>query len=110
MKWNLICSIVQIFIISSSAWFGLDIFLGALFALILFWMLRFSKARALLIIGCAWVGSSIFWGMLFVGVLRLVFALDENIALMIAIPITLALLFPFCVFILPKHLRKSGIL
>ena len=41
---------------------------------------------------------------------RWLFGLDENTALLwVWLPIFIAFI-PFCIFILPKHLRKAGIL
>jgi hypothetical protein len=54
--------------------------------------------------------SGISWGMLGAGVGRLFFDLEEEASLLwIALPIFIACI-PFCIFILPKHLRKAGIL
>ena len=54
--------------------------------------------------------AGIFWGMLGAGLARWLFSLDEETALLwIALPIFIAFI-PFCIFILPKHLRKAGIL
>lgn len=55
-------------------------------------------------------GAGIFWGMLGAGLGRWLFDLEEETALLwIALPIFVGFI-PFCVFILPKHLRKAGIL
>lgn len=70
----------------------------------------FRLIRTALILGGAWIGAGIFWGALFAGLVRMAFDLQEEIALLwIGIPIFIALL-PFCIFVLPKHLRKAGIL
>lgn len=54
--------------------------------------------------------AGIFWGALIGGIARIVFDLEEETALLwVALPIFLAFI-PFCIFVLPKHLRKAGIL
>lgn len=56
------------------------------------------------------MGAGIFWGMLGAGLGRWLLGLGEETALLwIALPIFIAFI-PFCIFILPKHLRKAGIL
>ncbi len=63
-----------------------------------------------MVIGGAGLGAGIFWAMVFTGMVRLLFGLDEETALLwVGLPVLIAFL-PFCVFILPKHLRKAGIL
>ena len=54
--------------------------------------------------------SGIFWGMLGAGLGRWIFDLEEETALLwIALPIFIGVI-PYCVFVLPKHLRKCGII
>jgi hypothetical protein len=56
------------------------------------------------------MGAGIFWGMLGAGLGRWLWGLDEETALLwIGLPIFLGFI-PFCIFVLPKELRKSGIL
>lgn len=54
--------------------------------------------------------TGIFWGGLAGGIVRVLFKIEEETALLwIALPIFLACI-PICIFILPKHLRRIGIL
>lgn len=70
----------------------------------------YSWIRTALIIAGAIGGAGTFWAFLIAGVIRLVFDLDEEAAMLwVALPIFI-LFIPFCVFVLPKHLRKAGIL
>lgn len=56
------------------------------------------------------MGAGLMWAALAVGLSRWLFELDEQTALLwVGLPIFLAFI-PFCIFILPKHLRKAGIL
>lgn len=55
-------------------------------------------------------GAGIVWGMLGAGLGRWLLGLEEETALLwIALPIFVGFI-PFCIFVLPKHLRKAGIL
>lgn len=63
----------------------------------------------IIIISSIGVGG-VFWGMLGAGLGRWLFDLEEETALLwIALPILVAFI-PISIFILPKHLRKAGIL
>jgi hypothetical protein len=54
--------------------------------------------------------SGIFWGMMGAGLGRWLFGLDEETALLwIALPIFIVSI-PYCVLLLPKDYRKTGIL
>ncbi len=54
--------------------------------------------------------SGIFWGMVGAGLARWLFDLEEETAMLwVFLPIYIALL-PYCIFILPKDLKKAGIL
>jgi hypothetical protein len=62
----------------------------------------------LIIIGS--MGAGIFWGTLGAGLGRWLFDLEEETALLlIGLPIFIVGI-PISIFILPKHLRKAGIL
>ncbi len=66
--------------------------------------------RTLMVIGGAWLGAGVIWAALITGLIRWLFDLDEETALLwVGLPVLVAFL-PFCVFVLPKHLRKAGIL
>lgn len=74
------------------------------------WPAVYVFVRTCMVIGGAGLGAGIFWAMVFTGMARLLFGLDEETALLwVGLPVLIAFL-PFCVFILPKHLRKAGIL
>lgn len=54
--------------------------------------------------------TGIFWGTLGAGLCRWLFGIEEETALLwVAMPIFVAFI-PFCILVLPKHLRKAGIL
>lgn len=73
------------------------------------WQKVYVAIRTCLIIGGS-MGAGIMWAALGVGLSRWLFGLDEQTALLwVGLPIFLAFI-PFCIFILPKHLRKAGIL
>jgi hypothetical protein len=74
------------------------------------WPNVYVTIRTTMVIGGAWLGAGLMWAMLFVGLSRWIFGLDEETALLwVGLPVLIAFL-PFCIFILPKHLRKAGIL
>lgn len=74
------------------------------------WSAVYVAVRTVLVIGGLGMGAGIMWAMLFAGLARWMFDLDENTALLcVGLPVLVAFL-PFCIFILPKHLRKAGIL
>ena len=73
------------------------------------WQKIYVTVRTCLIIGGS-MGAGLMWAALGVGLSRWLFELDEQTALLwVGLPIFLAFI-PFCIFILPKHLRKAGIL
>ena len=56
------------------------------------------------------MGAGIMWAALGAAVSLWLFGFDENTALLwVGLPIFIAFI-PFCIFTLPKHLRKAGIL
>jgi len=74
------------------------------------WPEIYYVVRASIILVSATVFAGIFWAALIAGLIRWAFDLDEETALLwIALPIFLGFI-PFGVFVLPKELRKSGIL
>ncbi len=86
------------------------IFLMLLFPVLSIWPPVYLAVRTWIVIGGAWLGAGLFWAALFAGLSRWLFGLDEETALLwVGLPVLIAFL-PFCIFILPKHLRKAGIL
>lgn len=74
------------------------------------WQKIYTAIRTIMVIGGLGTGAGILWAALGAGLGRWLFGLDENTALLwIGLPIFIAFI-PFCIFILPKHLRKAGIL
>lgn len=74
------------------------------------WQTLYVAIRTFMVIGGAWLGAGIVWAMLFTGLARWLFGLDEETSLLwVGLPVLIAFL-PFCIFVLPKHLRKAGIL
>ena len=74
------------------------------------WPAVYVAVRTVIVIGGAWLGAGLMWAMLFAGLSRWLFGLDEETALLWGgLPVLIVFL-PFCIFILPKHLRKAGIL
>lgn len=66
--------------------------------------------RTVMVVGGLGTGAGLMWAALGAGLSRWLFGLDEESALLwVGLPIFLAFI-PFCIFILPKHLRKAGIL
>lgn len=73
------------------------------------WQRIYTVIRTTLILGGS-MGAGTLWAALGAGLARWLFGLDENTALLwVGLPIFVAFI-PFCIFILPKHLRKAGIL
>jgi hypothetical protein len=86
------------------------IFLMLLFPVLSIWPSAYVAVRTWMVIGGAWGGAGLFWAALFAGLSRWLFGLDEETALLwVGLPVLIAFL-PFCIFVLPKHLRKAGIL
>lgn len=74
------------------------------------WPQIYTVVRTTMIIVGSWLGAGTFWAFLTASLVRWLFDLDENTAfLWIGLPVFMLFL-PFCLFILPKHLRKAGIL
>ncbi|MEJ7139196.1 hypothetical protein [Amphibiibacter pelophylacis] len=74
------------------------------------WLVVYRFIRKILIIGGAWLGAGIIWAVLLAGLARWLFGLGEqNSILWVGLPVLIAF-FPFCIFILPRHLEKAGIL
>lgn len=74
------------------------------------WSVIYYKVRYWMIIISSIGVGGIFWGALIGGIVRIIFDLEEETALLwIALPIFIAFI-PYCIFVLPKHLRKAGIL
>lgn len=73
------------------------------------WQKIYVAVRTTLIVGGS-LGAGILWAALGAGLSRWLFGLDENTAVLwVGLPIFVAFI-PFCIFVLPKHLRKAGIL
>ena len=73
------------------------------------WQKIYTAVRTCMILGGS-MGAGIMWAALGAGLSRWLFGFDENTALLwVGLPIYIAFI-PFCTFILPKHLRKAGIL
>ena len=86
------------------------LFLMLLFPVLSIWPPVYVAVRTCMVIGGAGLGAGLFWAALFAGISRWLFGLDEETALLwVGLPVMIAFL-PFCIFILPKHLRKAGIL
>jgi hypothetical protein len=86
------------------------LFLMLLFPVLSIWPTAYLAVRTFFVVGGLGMGAGLMWGMLFVGLARWLFGLDEETALLwVGLPVLIAFL-PFCIFILPKHLRKAGIL
>ena len=74
------------------------------------WQRIYVVLRTIMVVGGLGTGAGLMWAALGAGLSRWLFGLDENTALLwVGLPIFLAFI-PFCIFILPKHLRKAGIL
>ncbi len=86
------------------------VILMSLFPVLSIWPSVYLAVRTWMVIGGAWVGAGLMWAALFAGIARWLFGLDEETALLwVGLPVLIAFL-PFCIFILPKHLKKAGIL
>ena len=74
------------------------------------WQTLYLAIRTAMVIGGAWLGAGTMWAALFAGLARWLFDLEEETALLwVGLPVLIAFL-PFCIFVLPKELRKAGIL
>ena len=74
------------------------------------WQKIYTVIRTIMVVGGLGTGAGIMWAALGAGLGRWLFGLDENTALLwVGLPIFIAFI-SFCIFILPKHLRKAGIL
>lgn len=74
------------------------------------WQQVYVTVRTAAIVGGLTIGAGIFWAGLIGGVIRLMLNLDEETALLwIGIPIFVCFI-PFGIFVLPKYLRRAGIL
>lgn len=74
------------------------------------WQTLYVAIRTVMVVGGLGMGAGIMWAMLFTGLARWLFDLDEETSLLwVGLPVLIAFL-PFCIFVLPKHLRKAGIL
>lgn len=74
------------------------------------WPNFYVAIRTTMVIGGGWLGAGLMWATLFAGLARWLFGLDEETALLwVGLPFMIAFL-PFCIFVMPKHLRKAGIL
>jgi hypothetical protein len=74
------------------------------------WQTLYVAIRTFMVIGGAWLGAGIVWAALFSILASWLFGLDEETSLLwVGLPVLIAFL-PFCIFVLPKHLRKAGIL
>jgi len=63
-----------------------------------------------MVVGGLGMGAGIMYAMLFAGLARWLFDLDEETSILwVGLPVLIAFV-PFCIFVLPKHLRKAGIL
>ncbi len=92
--------------LSLAVWAGVPL----LFSVLAIWPPVYLAVRTWMIIGGAWLGAGLFWAALFAGLSRWLFGLDEETALLwVGLPVLIAFL-PFCIFVLPTHLRKAGIL
>lgn len=74
------------------------------------WPAVYFAIRTAMVVGGLGGGAGLMWATLFAGLARWLFGLDEETALLwVGLPVFIAFI-PFCIFILPKHLRKAGIL
>jgi hypothetical protein len=74
------------------------------------WRNILAAERAIMIVGSISVGSSGVYAFIVAGLCRIMFDLDENIALLgIGIPLFIVLLVVH-ICLLPKHLRKAGLI
>lgn len=81
-----------------------------LFPVLSIWPSVYLVVRTFFVVGGLGMGAGLMWAALFAGLARWLFGLDEESALLwVGLPVLVAFL-PFCIFILPKHLRKAGML
>ncbi|CAM2156517.1 hypothetical protein A6456_38220 [Paraburkholderia tropica] len=74
------------------------------------WRRLYATAQIWLTVGSLALGSAILYSVIVVGVCRKILAVSESIAVYwIGLPLLIAL-FIWFVLILPKHLRKAGML
>lgn len=92
--------------LSLAVWAGVPL----LFSVLAFWPPVYLAVRAVIVVGGLGMGAGLLWAALFAGLARWLFGLDEETALLwVGLPVLISFL-PFCIFILPKHLRKAGML
>jgi hypothetical protein len=92
--------------LSLIVWAGLPF----LFSVLSLWPTVYLAVRTIGVVGGLGIGAGLLWAALFAGLSRWLFGLDEETALLwVGLPVLIAFL-PFCIFVLPKHLRKAGIL
>jgi hypothetical protein len=92
--------------LSLAVWAGVPL----LFSVLAIWPPVYLAVRSVIVVGGFGMGAGLLWAALFAGLARWLFGLDEETALLwVGLPVMVAFL-PFCIFILPKHLRKAGIL
>ncbi len=86
------------------------LFLMLLFPVLSIWPSVYLAVRTFFVVGGLGMGAGLMWAALFAGLARWLFGLDEDTALLwVGLPVLVAFL-PFSIFILPKHLRKAGML
>ncbi|TAL95798.1 MAG: hypothetical protein EPN73_12175 [Paraburkholderia sp.] len=74
------------------------------------WKKTLAAERTITIVGSIAVGSSGVYAFIAAGLCRIMFDLDENMALLwIGIPLFVVLLIVH-ICLLPKHLRKAGLI
>ena len=74
------------------------------------WPAIYYWTRYWIIVICSIVLAGIFWGSVGGGICRLLFGLDEETALLwVGLPIFIACI-PYGVFVLPKALKKAGMI
>jgi len=74
------------------------------------WPAVYVAVRTVMVVGGLGMGAGIMYAMLFAGLARWLFDLDEETSILwVGLPVLIAFV-PFCIFVLPKHLRKAGIL
>jgi hypothetical protein len=74
------------------------------------WQTVYVLVRTGIVVGGLGTGAGIMWAALAGGLSRWLFGIDEEAALLwVALPIFI-LFIPFTIFVLPKHLRKAGLI
>ena len=92
--------------LSLIVWTGLPF----LFSMLSIWPAVYLTVRTVGVVGGLGIGAGLLWAALFAGLSRWLFGLDEEQALLwVGLPVLIAFI-PICIFVLPKHLRKAGIL